>query len=251
MSTLTQSTARPETPPLSEFLDYSILEAIGRASHLSLAKAPAIGSLGWYMSMRDSGLSDEDIDELEKGTYSSPSSESDSDPNPNPDSFAINIPPPPPLKRVTWHISHEEEDEDNTDSAEIRNLITEFNAMSWPSVYSQSPEVTFGSATTAEETLRYALNNAMDEWNSKIDNHHPSRLYTNEYNEICKLRIERYRHLISAASSLLTDTFGCHVCRDRRSFRGACANCLDTAMAAPTIPTEHVINMPLIKIKHQ
>lgn len=250
MTTLTQSTARPETPPLSEFPDFSILEAIGRASHMSLAKAPAIGSLGWYMNMRDSGLSDEEIDELEKGTYTSPFSDSDSDP----DSFALTIapPPPPPLKRVTRHISHEEdEQEDNTDSAEIRNLITEFNAISWPSVYSQSPEVTFGSATTAEETLRHSLNNAIDEWNSKIDDYHPSRLYTNEYNEICKLRIERYRHLISAASSLLTDTFGCHVCRDRRSFRGACANCLDNVMTLPTIATEHVINLPLNKMKHQ
>lgn len=186
MSTLTQST--PRTPPLSEFPDYSILEAIGRASHMSLAKAPAIGSLGWYMSMRDSGLSDEDIDELEKGTYTSPFSDSDSDP----DSFAINIPPPPPLVRTTRHISHEEEDA--TDSAEIRNLITEFNAMSWPSAYdsySRSSEVTFAPATTAEETLRHALNHAMDEWNAKIDTCHPSRLYTNEYNEICKLRVQR------------------------------------------------------------
>ncbi len=252
MSTLTVSS--PQTPPLSEFPEYDILCAIGRASHMNLGRAPAIGSLGWYMNMRDSGLSDDEIDEIEKGTYSSPSTISESES----DHIAVNIPPPPPLQRVTKHISSS--DAVDGEDPVIRDLISELNSFPWfcsPSPshsedsYTESREVRFGDATQAEINLRQALNDALDEWNSEMDAWQPSRLFTNKENEIRTVKIARYRHLISAATSLLTDTFGCHKCRDRRTYRGACANCLDDASKKPEGPKEHIMELSLPKLKNQ
>jgi hypothetical protein len=251
MSTLTVSS--PQTPTLSEFPEYDILCAIGRASHMGLARAPAIGSLGWYMNMRDSGLTDEEIDEIEKGTYTTTSpSDSESE------HIAVTIAPPPPLQRVTKHISIADA-VDGEDSS-IRDLISEFNSTSWfcatsPSTsedsYTESSEVRFGSATQVEINLRQALNDALDEWNSELTAWQPSRLFTNKANEIRNVKVARCRHLISAATSLLTDTFGCHTCRDRRTYQGACVNCLDAAKNKPAEPKEHIIHFPLSKLKNQ
>lgn len=261
MSTLTVSS--PQTPPLSEFPDYSILAAIGRASHMGLfgglSRAPAIGSPGWYMQMADSGLSDDEIRQIEEGTYNTSSDEDNDDSSA--EHIAVTIAPPPPLIRVKgFHNTSYDPCEDEDDGIR-RNMVSEFNAISWTtsslespssdnateSSYTSSNQTTYENSSVVENTLRRVLNAAIDEWNFKIDDCHPSDHITVEELQIRNLKMQRYRHLISNALTLLTDTFGCQICRDRRTYRGACANCLGTKMKSPTPSQEHILP---IKIKN-
>ena len=269
MSTL--SVSSPQTPPLSEFPDYSILSAIGRASHMGLfgglSRAPAIGSLGWYENMRESGLSDDEIRQIEEGKYNTSSDDEDDEDDSSSEHIAVTIaPPPPPLVRVNAFRSSfldADADNDDTNNEDIcRNMISEFNAVSWTSSafhsppspqstdssYSTSSETRYESSSVVEGTLRRVLNAAIDEWNIKIDDCHPSENITVEELQIRNLKMARYRHLITNAVSLLTDTFGCHICRDRRTYRGACANCLEQKMQGPKPAEEHILP---IKLKNQ
>ena len=271
MSYLLESS--PQTPPLSEFPEYGILSAIGHASHMGLfndfddtsefvglARAPAIGSLGWYMNMRDSGLTDEEIHQIEEGTYNTSSDEDEDEDDTSPEHIAVTIaPPPPPLIRVKGHIhfNHDESSEEEEDTTTVRNLISEFNGMSWPSPtstsstssvsssYTNSREVRYGNPTNVELNLRNALNAAIDEWNTNLDDCHPSDGITVEELQIRNLKVERYRHLIKSSLTLLTETFGCHVCNDRRTYRGVCAFCLDQKMTFPKEIKDFVLPIKL------